>query len=345
MEYRKENHFIVAYEGEKLKGKWDIVNNQYVGVKGGILKQKSPAFTTENIRTMDNVLRSAYIFMGYADRWNPFTEKHGQRIEEIISVGLAIQSDWALWRDFLSDKNKLTKEYVQFIKDNFNGVYCRSCVSGFRIYKDFTGLINKCGDKKDWAMETIRSIHDYVPHDFIEGMILRAIHEKVFVSKRAYDFANLINNWYDYIAYMGDKLEVKHNILTNYTILQWIYNEYKTAHYDEKLQSNNDLPWLYFEDSNYTVFPLLSRADFHKEAEAQQNCVERMYMDSVAEGHTHVVAVRLKTNPDAPYITCEVDNNGRIVQYLLRFNHYPQNINDCEFKTKYAVHLISSLNQ
>ena len=345
MEYRKENHFIVAYEDGKLKGKWDIVNNLYIGVKGGVLKQKPTSFKYENIRDMNAPLRSAYQFIGLADHWNPYTTRHGQRLEELISVGLSIQNDWTLWREFLDDTNKFNKEYVQFINDNYNGEYCRACISGFRIYKHYTNLINKCSDNREWIIDVIRNISDTIPADFVEGMIFRAIHEKVFAGKRSYDFAQLLNNWYEYITYMGDKLEVKHNILTNYAILKWLYTEYKNAHYNDALVQYNDKPWLYFENEEYIVFPLLSKEAFHKEATIQQNCVERMYMDTVASGRTHVVAVRKKTDIDTPYITCEVDNYGRIIQYLLRFNNRPYQQADIDFKMKYAAHLISSLKE
>ena len=344
MEYRKENHFIVAYNEEgKLRGKWDILNNTYIGVKGSVLKSKPAAFTYDNICNMNPVFKSAYEFTDFADRWNPFTAKHGKRLEEIISVGLIIPHDWSLWQDFANNHTKLTKDAVQFIIDNYNGEYTRQSISAYSIYKSYKDLLDKCGEQKEWAINVIRSVDKNVPTDFIKGMILRAIHEKVYHTKPDYQMSELINNWYNYITTMKDKLEVKHNILTNYTILCWTYNEFKMAHYDENLQQFNNKEWLYFEDDNYIVTPLLTRADFHKEAERQQNCVERMYMEKVVNGRTHVVTVRKKIDLNTPYITCEVDNNGRIVQYLLRFNSRPTNADDIDFKRKYAEHLASSL--
>ena len=56
---------------------------------------------------------------------------------------------------------------------------------------------------------------------------------------------------------------------------------------------------------------------YDDEASHQSNCVERMYMDAVAEGKTHVVVVRYKNNPTDSFITCEVDNRGIILQYYI----------------------------
>ena len=100
----------------------------------------------------------------------------------------------------------------------------------------YQDIIDKCDDHKDWAKNILRDIREEIPIDFVKGMVLRGIHEKVFVCKSSHDFAYIINQWYDYITVMGDKLEVKHNILTNYTILRWLYDEYKSAHYDENLK-------------------------------------------------------------------------------------------------------------
>jgi len=71
------------------------------------------------------------------------------------------------------------------------------------------------------------------------------------------------------------------------------------------------------------MYPLLTAAQFHEEAEAQSNCVERLYMERVAAGSTHVVVIRKKSAPEQSLITCEISNDWRIVQYLARYNRLP----------------------
>ena len=346
MEYRKENHFIVAYKDGQCRGKWDILTNQYIGIKGGIVKSKPASFSYQLIEgDMNSCFQSAFHFIGYADRWHPFTTEHGRRIEEVISVGLTIGCDWQLWNEFTSNQPKLTKDFVAYINNNHDGVYDRKSIRDYQIYKNYKDTIEKCGNHKQWATEAISYVNSEVPIEFVKGMILRAVHEKVFMTKYTSDFGRIINDWYDYITFIGDKLEVKHNILTNYAILKWVYKEYKDAHYDEKLKQYNDKNWLYFEDNDFIVFPLLTKDDFHKEADVQCNCVERLYMEKVAQGTTHVVAVRKKSNPDIPHITCEVSNDGRIIQYLLKYNRFPSNELDVGFKVAYATHLKSSLKE
>lgn len=73
---------------------------------------------------------------------------------------------------------------------------------------------------------------------------------------------------------------------------------------------------LFFEDENFTVL-IPTTAN---EADYQDNCVFRLYYPRVKDCSTHVVFIRKKSDIDTPYITCEVNNCGNIIQYLTRFN-------------------------
>ena len=65
-----------------------------------------------------------------------------------------------------------------------------------------------------------------------------------------------------------------------------------------------------------------------------------MYMEKVYDGETHVVVVCRKSDPDKNYITCEVNNNGRIIQYLKKNNRWTNIEDDAkDFKALYAHHL------
>ena len=127
--------------------------------------------------------------------------------------------------------------------------------------------------------------------------------------------------------------------MTKYAVLKYLEKEYRNAHYNEELAKYNDKKWLYYENDTFVVKPLLTKEDFHNEGEAQRNCVERLYMEKVYKGHTHVVTVRRKTDPDKSYITCEVTNNGLIYQYLAFGNSTPKDAAATSFKKEYQQHL------
>lgn len=96
---------------------------------------------------------------------------------------------------------------------------------------------------------------------------------------------------------------------------------------------------LFFEDENFTVIIPTTAEEFRKEADYQQNCVFRLYYPKVKNCETHVVFIRRKDNVNTPYITCEVGNNGKIIQYLGRFNKYVTDDNALAFETNYQQFL------
>lgn len=98
---------------------------------------------------------------------------------------------------------------------------------------------------------------------------------------------------------------------------------------------------LTFEDENFMVVIPQNCDDFKAEADAQHNCVYSMYLSQVVEGKTHVVFVRRKNNPVKSLITCEV-KNGRIVQFLEKYNRAPSEPAMYAFKDAYQAHLCNS---
>jgi hypothetical protein len=101
-----------------------------------------------------------------------------------------------------------------------------------------------------------------------------------------------------------------------------------------------------FENEDFCIVVPQSITDFKEEAEVQCNCVFRTYMPYVARGETNVVFVRKKSAPDVPYITCEVDNNGKILQYLLKHNCRPQaDTPELKFAKEFGHFLQSNWNK
>lgn len=107
---------------------------------------------------------------------------------------------------------------------------------------------------------------------------------------------------------------------------------------NEKLQRNNNLPYLYFEDETFICKPLLTCEAFHDEATKQDNCVERIYLDIAAKGKTHIVSIRRKADPTSSCITCEI-KNYEIIQYLQAHNKKDYKEDESAFREKLAAHL------
>lgn len=96
---------------------------------------------------------------------------------------------------------------------------------------------------------------------------------------------------------------------------------------------------LFFEDENFTVIIPTTAKEFREEADYQHNCVFRLYYPKVKNRETHIVFIRKKNNINIPYITCEIGNNGKIIQYLERFNNCTTNNKALSFRAKYQQFL------
>lgn len=102
---------------------------------------------------------------------------------------------------------------------------------------------------------------------------------------------------------------------------------------------------LFFENEKFiTVIPTTS-AEFKAEGDAQANCVFRVYYPQVKEEATHIVFIRRKNEPNLSYITCEVNLNGKICQYLTRFNNTVEDPDALAFKIAYQNYLEEKFNQ
>lgn len=101
---------------------------------------------------------------------------------------------------------------------------------------------------------------------------------------------------------------------------------------------------LSFEDDNFIVIVPTTSDEFVQEANAQNNCVNSWYKEKVANKETHVVFVRKKNNPSKSYITCEVNNNGYIKQFLLANNKSCYDTLEVNFCDIYQKHLRSVWN-
>ena len=134
-------------------------------------------------------------------------------------------------------------------------------------------------------------------------------------------------------------VQVKPNLLANYANICYLYEQYKDKTYNEQLVKNNDKPFLYFQFGDYEARPILSREGFHEEGENQSNCVERIYMRKVYEGETYIVTVRKISNPNKSLVTCEVNLNHNIIQYLGFANQRVYDLDLIAFKNAYAEHL------
>lgn len=339
MQFKKERNFIVAYDGVIKLGAWNISDGSFIGKSGKPVKTVPSCFTYRILpswRSGENDL--AYAVYWYRTHFSYYyDEVMGARFEQLLSLGLFPSSTRTL-----CDKLNLNKKVVEYLKEENNSFYDSTKVARYLALVQHEQYINTL---PDWAKEVFCDLlRKDIPTDYIKTALNRVIHEHIdAIYGSQYNISNSIINilkdYYDISMKLFNKVEVEKNFLSKYAILKYLAEEYKNKHYNEELVKHNDKPWLYYENETFIVRPILTKEDFHIEGEAQRNCVERMYMEKVYKGQTHVVTIRRKSNPNKSYITCEVSNDGRIEQYLARCNESPNEQDARAFKAEYAQHL------
>lgn len=347
MDFKKERNFIVAYDGSAVLAKWNISTGEFIGKSGKVVKNCPPAFTYNNLPSIFSPADEQHLYGGAVGFYRCFigsgytyTEKCAKRFEEMLSVGLVPYA----YQD-LETTHRLTKDLVAYIKEHCNGRYESNKVEDYLLklkYKDFLE------GHPAWFSDVFFRCLGQVPIEYLKSFLLRAEREHVydfwdFTYHRSDYTVKLIINYYKKCNEMYGSVKIEPNLLSNYAHINALYVEYSEKHYNEVIKRYNDQPFLYFEYGDYEARPILTKEAFHQEATAQGNCVERLYMGKVHNGETYIVTVRRKDSPDTSLITCEVSHTHQIYQYLTRFNKYPTDEGQLEFRQKYAEHLAATI--
>ena len=352
MEVRKERNFINAYDGETKLGGWNISTGEFIGKSGKPVKGTPACFTYTHLEWFGADILTGAIRM-YREYWGSnnnhwagnYTPARANRLEQMISVGI-----YPCSVEDLDSTIPLTKDIVNWIQNRCHGSYQSRTVEQYTAMQKYAKQLPE--NPPEWVEEVIPvMVRNDIPSSFFIPAIRRLMNEGIdylFQSNyyRIYNVVtDVLRDYYKYSMSMWGNVKVEPNILTNVCKIRKLYQEYQNAHYDELLKEHNDKEWLYFENHLLTARPLLTKADFHDEAEKQHNCVERLYMEKVRDGETHIVSIRYKDLPDQPYVTCEVNNQGKIVQYLTVLNHRVTDRGGMEFEKLYQNHLLSSFKE
>ena len=67
-----------------------------------------------------------------------------------------------------------------------------------------------------------------------------------------------------------------------------------------------------------------------------------MYYPKVKDNRAYIVFVRKVDSPTKSYITCEINKQGEIVQYLRKYNNTIESKEDIDFKNEYQKHLLEN---
>lgn len=333
MDYRKEKNLLIAFDGNVIKAKYDWHTGICYGNKGTQLKGISPAFRG-----------SVYDRMITSHKWiksNLYGEELAlalDRWERLASVGLYTSDHNILFNSDYPFPN-LKKDFVEYLKTRFWGELSQYAQKKF-TYSQMPEyqMLNQCN--QGTINNMIRYAEDStVPVEWAIKAMLRLQLEDYGYAFNESNNTFVLEKYYIQCRLLGQETPaITKNFLITICKTAHMYQIWKNEHMNESLKKHNDLKELYYENDTYVMYPLLTSDQFHAEAEAQHNCVERLYMEPVAEGKTHVVVIRRKSDPAQSLITCEINNKWNIIQYLAKGNRPPED-SEKTFKKELASYL------
>lgn len=268
--------------------------------------------------------------------------------DKLDAVGFKVAYDWSIFRD--DDTLKIIannfKAFVRAYKENaeldieefcnnlkLNQYIAKYHITNPYVFEDrrFISLI------KNLAIQLNEADMHLAMYYVNKGLL------EFYSSNSIYDVAHNLSDFFemchaiDYTPTKDDYYRQRINVMRTYKMRK---KEIDTTAIIKQLAKHSKA-WEY-ENDMFTIVIPASPADFEAEANVQQNCVYSSYMGKVVRGETSVVFVRKKDNVNHPFITCEVDNQGYIRQYLLHHNYSPEyGSAELDFKHEFQKYLQS----
>ena len=349
----KDRNFINYYvEGVEKPYKFDINTATLYGIKGTAIKStpKGLGKALDNIGRLDNPSNALYI-MGYLRKYkypsvsfanmSQYTNLF-QVADKLESIGYRLNSYWRIRENELAFVGDNFKKFAQAFREDHELTieeFMRSC--GFEIWCKENGLNF---DNAHLPIELKEALYDY-RDTFTKEQIPYVIYFLqrglwCFMKDNQHFLFNHLREFFSKAEKIGHKVE-KADFLRQYEVVVNTYETNKKKYQADSIKKNlakHKATWN-FETEHLAIVVPQSTEDFKKEADYQSNCVYNMYMERVIEGTTNVIFIRHKNDIDTPYITCEVNNKGQVVQYLTRYNHRVEDEIGQDFLKRFIGHI------
>lgn len=190
-------------------------------------------------------------------------------------------------------------------------------------------------NKNKYPIDKVSYVAYYLSHGLFEFFEVRT-DDYYYSTNGIFD---KINKYFEYCDFLGVK-PTKDDFYRSYINVCRTYKMRKMEVDDNTLKKHYEkYLMLNFENENFKVVIPKTTKDFENEANAQHNCVYSIYFPYVLKGNTNVVFIRRKDDINNSLITCEVDNDGDIIQYLKKYNSNELTEEEKEFKKLYQTHL------
>lgn len=144
-------------------------------------------------------------------------------------------------------------------------------------------------------------------------------------------YPSILMYWSDYLAtarlldmdLSNHNVKFPRNVKTEHDRCADLYAINKNKNLEMALQRRGELlDKLIYSDDNFIIGPLHTSSDFVRESSVLNHCV-KTYINRCAEGNTNIFGLRKKSDPDMPYFTVNIDNDGKLIQNRGKSNCSP----------------------
>lgn len=358
MVFVKEKSVVKGYLDGKYTGCFDFATGAYYGIRGGKLKNNPKGFNSSAISyDADHaitekvlLLKAMNTIFNYERHFLVCRKEAYAFIEQLLSVGL-YANDYTDVQKFIESKKKfkLDKKFVEYYKNNNASKFTYYNYLEYLAERESDEIFGENRDK--YVSNYICGKCKFLDDKDKKKLYNLIIREKVNYFKEVYDVNRNLNNNFVFNIIIG-AIFIRHetetnpiipdrNLLMECSLTMYNYKMNRDETNNNLIKKNNDNEKLYYENDEVIIRPLLSVNAFHDEAEKQDNCVERIYMEKVICGETYIVNVRMKNEPNKSYITCEVSKLGNIKQFLYSYNRSVNDDYGMKLRNDYQKHLIN----
>lgn len=352
----KDKNYLVITLDDNKQSKFNFANGEIIGFSGKVIKTFNPRVKDALAQDKSNILS----YVAYQYSLSYYNRRMSYRdIERYIGLAESIGTIYphisetllgeiiCRARYYLTDKKALFKALSRCnVKEDsindFRTLYYAAISHVDSISPYVTELIDYVNENDKDTVTTLlkdnQKIHFAIEHEYLEDFYGDMKEHWGGERKLPYQLKTDICSYIRYCNELNEK-PIWKDFLKNYAILKRKYKIFKRNKNVEEVKKYQLSANMEFEALGLKVIVPTLYEEFKAEADYQQNCVCAYYFPQVQGKHTHIVFIREEINIDTPYITCEIDNRGSIIQYRTRFNEEVTYERDREFKELYQEYL------
>lgn len=363
-----KNIYEFWLDGKTKPYKLDINSGVLYGLRGSALKSTPADFNSlmSRYRTTDPLIALMYERSNaWCDAIRPY-----QWAEHSTTLQLADKLT-AIKYDYNNDSDLRTlgsDEMVSYLAKNFKALakyLVENAECGLREFVSVYG-------KNMWLAEHKLTPTEQLTEEMIEWLYANRNHFTdtqiplcaYFLSRGlwefydgGYDLRVKLADLFEKARFCGYEVE-KSDFFRQYINISRDYKRIKNQQSKELFEKAyaKQSKVLQYENDNFVVVLPTCENDLITEGNKQSNCVGG-YGKQITEGYKLVVFIRKKSNPTAPYITCDIytghrgsenywwsGKQAKINQYLIANNCSPTDPSALDFYTEYQQYLYDNWN-